>query len=374
MVLKSTLLFSFKSLFASKGGFIITVSGVSLAILLILTLRGIEQGALRQATIYVDQSGADIFVMQKGSRETFRGRSILPRGMSAVIKTVPGVSTVSAIVQGAADFNINGKRAYIIYFGFDPITGVGGPWSVVEGEAEPKAGQLILDQVLASKLGISLGDTVFVRDLPFEVSGLSNKSVTAIGSYAFFTKEDALEIMRLQRVVNHFQVRLKNKQETAQVLAAIERSVPDVSAFSKSQFRQNHLDVVREIIIPPMEVMVFISLLIGTVIISLTIYTMTEARKKEYGILKAVGVKNSRLYLIILSQAVICALFGFFLALILTFVTIRLISLLVPEVEVVVDFLLLLKIFVLAFFMSGLAAYVPARLTAKVDPVVAFRE
>lgn len=368
------MLVSSKSLFASKTRFLMTVGGVALAILLILTLKGIEVGSLRQATIYVDKSKADVFVLQEGSQSIFQTFSILPRGMETALKEIEGVSGTTGVVQGATNFDFADQKGYLIYFGFDPETGIGGPWDVVQGEAQPSPGKVVLDQFLARKMKMKIGDTISIRNLTFEISGFSSKTATAVGSFAFFTKEDALSILRLQRVVGHFQVTLEQKEQAEAMARKIENFIPDVTAFSREEFRQNHLQAVRETLIPPMEVMAMVSLLIGTAIISLTIYMMTEARRREYGILKAIGVNNRQLYSIVFYQSIICALLGFFLGTALALANTRLVSFLVPGVEMVVEPYLMVKVLGLTFLMSVFSAWIPARLIAKVNPAIVFRE
>ncbi|MBI5828931.1 MAG: ABC transporter permease, partial [Chloroflexi bacterium] len=61
-------LLALRNLFQNKARLVISVGGVALALMLILSLDAIFTGMERRVTAYIDQSGADIFVSQSGVR------------------------------------------------------------------------------------------------------------------------------------------------------------------------------------------------------------------------------------------------------------------------------------------------------------------
>ena len=58
---------AFRNLFQNKIRLVISVGGVALALLLILSLDAIFRGVEQRVTAYIDHSGADIWVSQEVS-------------------------------------------------------------------------------------------------------------------------------------------------------------------------------------------------------------------------------------------------------------------------------------------------------------------
>ena len=69
---------AFRNLFQNKIRLVISIGGVALALLLILSLDAIFTGVERQITAYINHSGADIFVSQSNVRNMHMAASSLP--------------------------------------------------------------------------------------------------------------------------------------------------------------------------------------------------------------------------------------------------------------------------------------------------------
>ena len=108
-------------------------------------------------------------------------------------------------------------------------------------------------------------------------------------------------------------------------------------------------------------------------ITGLTIFTSTIEKAKEYGVLKAIGVKNNQLYQMVLGQAFVAGLIGYSLGVILAFAVNQIVTRLVPEfisLFRLVDFILVLGA---TLIMSLLAAYIPIRRIAVINPAEVFK-
>ena len=73
---------AFRNLFQNKARLVISVGGVALALLLILSLDAVFTGVERQVTAYIDSSGADIMVAQSDVRNMHMASSSLPDSVS----------------------------------------------------------------------------------------------------------------------------------------------------------------------------------------------------------------------------------------------------------------------------------------------------
>ena len=72
------MLLAVRNLFQSKRSLLISVGGVALSLLLILSLDAVFTGVEKQVTAYIDFSGADIFVSQEGVRNLHMTTSPFP--------------------------------------------------------------------------------------------------------------------------------------------------------------------------------------------------------------------------------------------------------------------------------------------------------
>lgn len=89
---------AYRNLFQNKIRLVISVGGVALALLLILSLDAIFTGVERQITAYIDFSGADIFVSQSGVRNLHMASSSLPSSVENQVMAVKGVEAVTPIL------------------------------------------------------------------------------------------------------------------------------------------------------------------------------------------------------------------------------------------------------------------------------------
>ena len=124
--------------------------------------------------------------------------------------------------------------------------------------------------------------------------------------------------------------------------------------------------------LPILQAILAIAVLIGTAIIGLTIYTATLDKSREVGILKAIGVRNSQLYSIVLTQSMLTTAFGLAIGIGLSFGVGWLITNLL-DLSFEVTNITLLTVVGLALIMSILASLIPVRRLASIDPAEVFK-
>ena len=97
---------SAKNLISDKIRFLITLSGVGMAVALILLLRGIANGTLIQSATFINNTTADLFVVQEGTNNLYQNAvdtSIMnPLGFSNNFNTTTG-SFISGMTSANKD-------------------------------------------------------------------------------------------------------------------------------------------------------------------------------------------------------------------------------------------------------------------------------
>ena len=120
-------------------------------------------------------------------------------------------------------------------------------------------------------------------------------------------------------------------------------------------------------------IMNVVGFVVGLAVVALTVYVATLARRREYGVLKALGARNRVLYRVVLVQAVLSVAFGFAIGLAFTSLLGFLVARTDLNLELAITAASLAKVGLFAAVIAGLAAILPIRQVAGVDPAVVFR-
>jgi putative ABC transport system permease protein len=120
-------------------------------------------------------------------------------------------------------------------------------------------------------------------------------------------------------------------------------------------------------------VLVIVAFVVGTIIIGLIIYTATLEKSREYGVLKAIGFSNRRLYALVFQQALLAATAGFLLGCVLSVILGPSIERFVPVFVTSIRWADIVFAGMGAFGMAILASFIPARPVTRLDPAVVFR-
>ncbi len=105
----------------------------------------------------------------------------------------------------------------------------------------------------------------------------------------------------------------------------------------------------------------------------MVIYTATNERRSEYGILKAIGARSGVLYRVVASQAVVAASLGALLGVAFAFAAGWLITVTRPQFLVVLEPRVIAMTLAAGFVMALAGALFPARAAARLAPAEVFR-
>ncbi|MBI3304003.1 MAG: ABC transporter permease, partial [Deltaproteobacteria bacterium] len=302
------LLLAQKNLLVHKGRFLLATAGVTCSVVLVLLLMGLYAGWRDNMAAYLRHVRTDLWVGQRGASDLFHSLSLLPAVGEQALRNVAGVEGVSSFVGRLMTCVVRDQERHTFIVGVD---GAGnGPVGIVAGRGDLHKGEVVIDQVFARKEGIHLGATLIVAGERLRVVGIARGGNCFLYQYAFVTLAQARRLFGLEGMVNYFLVRLSPTASTDEVAGRIEHASSLVSVFSKDRFISNNLSLTGDNFLPILWVLEVIGLLVGTVVIGLTIYTLTVERSPEYGVLKALGAPDRTLYFTALLQAFACGLLG----------------------------------------------------------------
>ncbi|MBM4408890.1 MAG: ABC transporter permease [Chloroflexi bacterium] len=351
----------------------LTIGGVGLALTLILALDGIFAGSERQITAYLDNSAADVWVSQAGVRNLHMSASALPRGAVEEVAAVDVVASVTPLlyVTGRVEFGAQRNLAYII--GLPPDAAAGRPWQIARGTDLPGPGEAVVDRVLAEQAGIDLGGRVTILGLPLTVVGLSENTITITNSIAFVAFADFAAV-RPGDAVSFVLVQVLPGASAEDVAAVIEGTVGGVTAQTRSAFAGQERRVVRDMATDVLTVMSSAGFLIGLAVMALSVYTATLSRRAEYGVLKALGASSRFLYGSVVIQALLGTAGALAVGLAVTVVLTAVVPRVLPGVALAIAVDSVVKVAIISTIIAALAAILPIRQIAGLDPATVFRK
>jgi putative ABC transport system permease protein len=364
---------AYRNLFHNKVRMTISAGGVALALMLILSLDAIFNGVEEQITAYIDNSGADIFVTQSGVRNMHMASSTIPVETIDSVEAVPGVDAVTPIHYLTNMIVLGEERQLAYIIGLPEGAAMGKPWNIVAGDNIPKKGDAIIDQKLASNVGIDLGDKVEIMGRSFNVGGLSQGTESLVNSVAFISIEDFTAIRAAPGSISFLLVKVAPGESYDRVTRDIEAQVPGVTVQTRMEFAANERQVVKDMGTDIIAIMNLVGFLIGLAVMALTVYTAILTRKREYGMLKALGATNRHLYVSVFFQALLSVVLGFGLGLAFTLVLAEGLSRLGSTLVLVINSASLIKVGMLSLIIASLSAALPVRQISGLDPALVYR-
>ncbi len=361
-----------RSLADDRFRFALSVFGVALSIMLILVLRGLFAGVNLQVTAYLENSEADVIVAQRGLRNFLGARSVIPGDALEKVRSDTAVEQVVPVIVQYVVLELGDRREFMLLVGFDPEIG-GGPWQITEGSGSIDDREMVIDEVTAARHGLSPGDQMDVLGNNLMIQGLSGGTSSWMTGTAFVTANTGSRILGTGGESSFGLVKLASDASPDQVASRLEEAT-GLTVTTRQLMGANDIALYAAVFNGPLALMVGIAFLVGVSLVGLTIHTATVERSKEYGALKAIGIRNTALYTLVIIQAGISAATGLVVGVGFAFAVKFALEAVAPQFLVAIDSTMILEVAIVAAATSLLAALLPVRVIAQIDPAIAFRK
>jgi putative ABC transport system permease protein len=289
-----------RNLFQDRRRVLLSTGGVAVALLLVLILGGIFAGAMRQLTSYIDRSGAELVVSQAGVTTMHMSASILRPDIADRVRETPGVAWGEPIryTTGMVSSPAGQSASYVI--GYQPTARHAGPSRLVAGR-RPGAGEAVLDRQAADQLRLRVGDRVRILGRPFTLVGLSTGGTNIANTTVFIPTGD---FARLRGPAQAYVLVGARPGIDLEALRARLEGIPPGNAVQTSgQFAASERRIVTDMSADLLRIMSGIGFGIALAVIALTLFNVTVAKTREYGVVKALGARPGWLLGIVAAQA-----------------------------------------------------------------------
>lgn len=357
-------------LFGERRRAVLATAGVAVALLLVLVLDGIFAGAMQQVTAYIRTSRADVIISQRGVRTMHMTTSALTADTDSKARAVDGVGWVASIgfVSGVIGTETGGRQlSYVI--GYTPGQ-PGGPHQLITGRA-PADGEAVIDRIAAKQLGLHVGDQVRVLGAWLRVSGLAAGGTSIVNTTTFVT---AAELDRIHgQTTSYLLVGARPGTSSTALRDALAVALSDTTVQTRGQFAHQEAAVVADMSADVMRIMAIIGFAIALAVVCLTLFTVTLARLRDYGIIKALGAGSVRLAGIVITQAAWTIVLAMSTSVALAVVVGRVVEAAAPTIAIAIEPPSVLRVAAGAVAIGAISALAPMRRVVAVDPASAFR-
>ena len=328
----------------SKGKFLLTGVGLGLLIGVTLTMAGVYRGMVDDAKVLLNNSGADVWVVQKDTLGPYAESSSLHDDIYRDILGMPGVAQASNVTYLTMQVRKGDSDARAMVVGFNPGQ-PGEPGHLIAGRRIARSHYEAVADVTA---GFALGDRIRVRRHDYTVVGLTRRMVSSGGDpMVFIPLKDAQEAqflkdndaIRNERArtaanpalnrpgvpglldsinesqasnhnVNAVLVRVAGHHAPEAVAQEIRRW-KHLQAFTRAQMED--ILIAKLIATAAKQIGMFMVILavVSAAIVAFIIYTMTLGKIREIAVLKLIGTHNLTIASMILQQALGLGLIGF---------------------------------------------------------------
>ena len=372
---------AFAAAFIEPVRAVLSMGSIAVAVALMLVFEGFQSGLDHQLASVPSQLPAELVALQPGMANFIGPRSVLPQNVRAEVEAVPGVRVADPLVSVPVIYERNGRRTPITVIGYDTA---GGPQHVVAGKPISAARELVVDSVLASKHRLKVGDTVEVLGEDWTIAGLSAETATMFTPYVFARYDDLVDLYLSGDLGDDFAeeppllsfllVRIAPGFAVEQVRAAIESEVDRVDVRSPGELARGDVALGRRLIGPILQVMIVIAWLGGALVVGIAGYTTVEHRRRELGVMKAIGTPSRLLVAALAAEMLTTTTVAFGLAVLLAELVGRLVGSVSPEYLVLItEPGVVLRTIGITLIAACLGITIPVQAVARIDPALAFR-
>ena len=329
------------------GKFLFTGSGLGLLIGVTLTMAGVYRGMVDDGKALLDNSGADLWIVQKDTLGPYAEASSVQDDLYRGILVMPGVAMAANVTyltmqirKGEADV-----RAMVVGITPGEAGTPGWPPHLIDGRQITRSHYEAVADVAS---GFRIGDRIRIRRNEYTVVGLTRRMVSSSGDpMVFIPLKDAQEaqflkdndaILQSRRrtaenpafnrpgvpglldsviasqssnaYVNAVLVTLRQGHQADDVAASIRRW-KRVTAYTRPQMEGILIGKLIATSAKQIGMFLVILAVVSATIVAFIIYSLTMDKIREIAVLKLIGTRNRTIAAMIMQQAVVLGVIGF---------------------------------------------------------------
>ncbi|TPQ29619.1 hypothetical protein C2U68_00925 [Methylomonas koyamae] len=357
--------------------FAMTVVGIALAFFLAAAQIGLLVGWVNTNSAIIEHAGADVWVMAENTR-TFDFGTTIPRHRIQQVSSVDGVKWAEGMLVIWINWqHPDGKRITVEVIGLDS-SNAGGPWNIASGDIESVhlPDTVLIDELSKNALGVNnIGDEAEMEGKRAIVGGFSRgvRTFTA-APFVFTSIDNALGYVPAHQEddITYVLARIAPGEDPSVIRDRIASELSNVEVLTTKQFAARSVKywMLETGVGITVIITAALGLLVGVIIMSQTLFSITQDHIGNYATLLALGFHQKTLRQIILAQSITLGGLGIILGSLLFLVACKLTALSPIPLETTPAVSACLTLFSLLCCVAG--SWFSIRAVFKLDPVSVF--
>jgi putative ABC transport system permease protein len=287
-----------------------------------LLFEGFSVGVDQQMATPAGSLPATLVILEAGAKHLIGIRSNLPQSARADVERIPGVAATHPLVSVPVIFVHGGRRTPIQLMAYDTA---GGP-RIQAGRAIAGAREIVLDQRLARVHGIGPGDRIKLFDRELAIVGLSTGTDVSFSPLGFVTYDELIDLYLEAKVpgtmggapiLSFLLVDLAAGADAVAVRRRIEDTIPAVDVHTPGELAALDVALGHQIYGSVLRLLLAVAWIAMVLAVGLTMYADIIDRRRDFGVMKALGVGPLGLARLVLSESLLVLVLAFPLALLL---------------------------------------------------------
>lgn len=373
-----------KDITRRKGKMALVVAGLAVgvaALVAILTIMlSFQQGIDKKLDTY----GFNIVIYPASSNlslsyggmaisgvDTFEVKSLSMGDLAAVKRIRGDIAAISPKLLQVVD--VKGKQALLVGSDFSQEFLIK-KWWRFDGKRPSRSDELVLGQDAAKNLGVKDGDRLALSGKNFKVAAVLHPTGSQDDGLVFGDLKEVQSLYKRGGELSLIEVSAKSNADINAVVGDLEKALPQAAVSSIKQAVQYREKAVGSLARFGLAVTAVIVLISGLIVFTVMASSVSD-RKREIGIFRAIGYRQSIVARIVLTETVILSLIGGVIGYAVGFGTVFVVPVFLKKFELSVSLnipVLILSI-VLAVVVGLLASIIPAKRAANMDPADALK-
>ncbi len=353
---------------------IVSILGIAIGILLIVFTYGIATGSLREQADREANVGAQLFFCGSGaSCIGGAGAFQIPVSTTKSLEEIEGVKSAIAIGQVTVDADTAQGRRPIDGVNFDEYSQMSGI-KIMEGRPFANdTDEVIIDTAFQRQKNFKMGDTLKIWERDFTIVGTYEPAGGARAKISRLTMQKQTigkeskpeELSKASAIL----IKIKEGYTDEQVGESISQAFPNNQLIRIKDLEEIYMNSIPALGVF-LNVIIGVAATISALVILLTMYTTVTERTKQIGILKSLGMPNSKIAWTITQEALLISFLGVVSGILLTYL-LRLSLSGFVMINVEIKWQLLLITLIIGLIGGALGALYPALRAARLDAVEA---
>ncbi|MDR3482306.1 MAG: ABC transporter permease [Burkholderiaceae bacterium] len=302
--------FAFGNLYRRPARTFLTVSAISLGIAAVVALTSIAWGFEASWQKANDARGTDLIVTRLAS-ENAMPSAFVAHDHEQALKTFPHVQAVVGLLSEMLSVSDNAPPVFVFGWAYgsylwDHLRLVDGRWP--SADTEPV---VVIGSLAAELLHKKIGDTLEIEGLQFRVAGIFESSAVVENGAVLMTLTQAQQVTDKPGKVNVLNIKLDGHASEADVeelKAHVRATMPGFVAITSGELVSNNTIV--RISKAMSNATILIAGLVGALVVFNTMLMSINERKRDIGVLLALGWQRRTIVELVFCESVILTLAG----------------------------------------------------------------